>query len=82
MATPAYRGGSGYRRGWRHRRWGHAPAPTNLGWFDRLGAWFGGDTPQYAGAGQPAPGVVQSGSLVYMPAPPTTTTTDAAPTSP
>jgi hypothetical protein len=81
MATPAYRGG-GYRRNRGYRRWVHAPAPANLGWIERLGAWFDGDTPRYAGAGQPAPGAVPSGSLVYVPGPQTTTTGDAATTAP
>ena len=82
MATPAYSGG-GYRRGWGGgRHWGPAPEPTDNGWFDRVGAWFDGNTPRYAGAGQPALGTVGSGSPVYLPAPLTPATADAATTAP
>lgn len=82
MPTPVYNG-VGYRHGWGHRRhWGQTPGPTDNGWLDRVGSWLGGNTPQYAGAGQPALGTVGSGTPVYMPAPPTTATADAATTAP
>jgi hypothetical protein len=82
MSAPAYSGG-GNRRGWGGgRRWGQAPGPTDNGWFDRVGTWFGGNTPEYAGAGQPASGTVGGGSPVYQPAPPTIAIAGAATTTP
>ena len=83
MPAPAYSGGN--RRSWGGgRHGGRTPAPTGTGWFDRVGTWFGGTTPQYAGAGQPAADTAGGGSPVYQPAPPTTagaatTTPQAAP---
>ena len=82
MATPAYSGG-GDRRDWGGgRHWGRAPEPTGNGWLGRVGTWFDGTTPQYAGAGQPASGTVGSGSPVYQPAPLTNGPADAASTAP
>ena len=82
MPAPAYSGG-GYRRGWGygHGR-GPAPGPIGNGWFGRVGTWFRGTTPQYAGAGQPASETVGTGSPVYQPAPTTTVTAGAATTTP
>lgn len=81
MATPAYSGG-GYRRGWGGRRWVRAPRSTDNGWLDRMTTWFDGVTPQYAGAGQPAPGADERGTPVYKAPPPTTATADADTTTP
>jgi hypothetical protein len=82
MPTPAY-SGKGYRRGWGHgRHWGHPPGPTDNGWLDRVGSWFGGNTPQYVGAGQPASGTDGSGTPVYQPAPPKAATADVVVTTP
>ena len=77
MATPAYSGG-GFRRGRGGRHWGHTPAPTDTGWLDSVGSWFDGNTPQYAGAGQP----IESGVPVYRTPPPPTATPDADTTAP
>ncbi len=80
MARPAYSGG--YRRDWgQGRRLGQAPGPTDSGWLDRVGAWFDGNTPQYAGVGQPASGTVRRATPMYRPTPPTTATEDAATTA-
>lgn len=80
MATPAYSGG-GYRRGWGSgRHWVQTPGTTDNGWLDRVGAWFDGVTPQYAG--QPAPATVRSGTPLYKAPPPTTATADPATTTP
>jgi hypothetical protein len=70
MPAPAYNGG-GYRHGWGHGRpWGQTPGSTDNGWFDSVGSWLGGNTPRYAGSGQPASGADGSGTPVYLPAPP------------
>lgn len=72
MATPVYIGG-GYRRGRGDGRdWRLTSGPTDLGWFERVGSWFRGTTPRYAGAGQPASGAARCGMPVYLPAPPST----------
>jgi len=79
MASPVYNGGSGYRRrGYRHRRWGQAPAPTGNGWLDQVGTWLGGVIPPYAGPGQPTAAPAGSGSPVYKPAPSSTGNSVAA----
>lgn len=69
MAAPVYSGGSYYRHGGYRHGWGQTPAPTGNGWFGQVGSWFGGDTPLYAGQGQPTSGTAGSGTPVYLPAP-------------
>jgi hypothetical protein len=82
MPAPEYHGG-GYRGGGGHGyHGGPTPGPADNGWLDSVGSWLGGNTPQYAGAGQPASGMVGSGTPVYLPAPTTTTTGGAATTTP
>lgn len=82
MATPVYSSG-GYRRGGGyHRHSGQTSGPTNSGWVDRVSSWFGGATPQYGGQGQPTSGTIGGDTLVYMPAPQTIVTADAATTAP
>jgi len=82
VATPVYSSG-GYRRGGGyHRHWGQTSGPTDSGWIDRVSSWFGGVTPQYGGQGQPTSGTVGGDTLVYMPAPQTIVTADAATTAP
>ena len=82
MATPAYSGGGYHRRGWGGRRWVHAATSTGNGWLDRVTTWFDGLAPQYAGAGQPAPGADGRGTPMYLAPPPTTATADEATTTP
>ena len=83
MATPAYSGAGYRRRGWgRRKSWVHAPTSTDNGWLDRVGTWFDGGTPQYAGAGQPAPGQDGRGAPVYQAPPSTDAPADAASTTP
>ena len=82
MPAPVYNGG-GYRRGWGNgHHWGQTPGPTDNGWFDDAGSWLGDNTPQYAGAGQPASGTIGSGTPAYLSAPMTIATADAATTAP
>lgn len=62
MATPVYNTwGAG------HRPWGRARGQV-LSWISGVGSWFGGGTPQYLGAGQPAPddSVMGSGTPLYL----------------
>jgi hypothetical protein len=81
MPAPVYNGG-GYRRGWGNgHHWGQTPGPADNGWFDDAGSWLGGNTPQYAGAGQPASGTIGSGTPAYLQAPMTIATADAATTA-
>ena len=84
MPAPAYHGGGGgYRHGWGNGRpWGSTPGPTDNGWFDDVGLWWGGNTPQYAGAGQPALGTIGGGTPVYLPAPTMSAPSGAATTAP
>ena len=82
MVAPAYSGGGYHRRGWGGRRWVHAPTSTGNGWLDRMTTWFDGATPQYAGAGQPAPGADGRGTPVYQAPPQMTANADAASTTP
>jgi len=82
MAAPAYRGG-GYRRDRGGRQRASNAEPTDSGWLDRIGAWFDGTTPQYAGAGQPTSGAARSGTPVYqLVSSPTAATAGATITTP
>jgi hypothetical protein len=76
MATPLY------NTSWAGGHWGH---PRRWGVVGAIGSWFGGSTPLYLGAGQPAPdsdGSIGSGTPAYLAAPPPTNVTQDAATAP
>ena len=76
MATPLYNTSWAGGRGGRSRHWGVVGG---------TGSWFGGSTPLYLGAGQPAPdsdGSTGSGTPDYLDAPPLTNVTQDAATAP
>jgi hypothetical protein len=82
MPTPVYNGGGFGHGGGHGHPWGPPPGPTDNGWFDSVGSWFGGNTPPYAGAGQPASGTGGNGTPVYLPPPMMGTAAGAATTAP
>ena len=76
MATPLY------NTSWAGGRWGHS---RRWGVVSSTASWFGGSTPLYLGAGQPAPdsdGSIGSGTPAYLAAPPPTNVTQNAATAP
>jgi len=76
MATPLY------NTSWAGGHWGHS---RRWGVVGSTASWFGGSTPLYLGAGQPAPdsdGSIGSGTPDYLAAPPPTNVTQDAATAP